>query len=222
MDVGFLLTKKQGVTVASKNITKELICKESLKIIKEEGLGKLSMRNLAARLGIKAPSLYVHIKNKADLIIMLQAYAFNANHLMGTLNPDDNSWQEYLLHIMHNMREFFLKNPYLFELFAAYESTSDESRTTFEKYLTKMQLYGFSLKNAAYIGRILRMFVIGHVEFEYKSAVSNRDHPQLPANIKPEFALIEEFFNKEGGYDHHQSFDFGIKLITKGCESLLP
>ena len=50
--------------MTSKNISKELICKESLILIQEGGLVKLSMRNLAAKLGIKAPSLYVHIKNK--------------------------------------------------------------------------------------------------------------------------------------------------------------
>ena len=207
--------------MASKNITKELICKESLKIIKEDGLGKLSMRNLATRLGIKAPSLYVHIKNKADLIIMLQAYAFNANHLMGTLNPDDDSWQEYLLHLMRNMRQFFLDNPFLFELFASYESNSDESRETFEKYLIKMQGYGFSLKDSAYIGRIIWMFILGHVEFEYKSAQINREHPSLPQNINPSFKNIKRFFDLYKGYNHEESFSFGAKLIINGCEHLL-
>lgn len=207
--------------MASKNITKELICKESLKIIKEDGLSKLSMRNLATRLGIKAPSLYVHIKNKADLIIMLQAYAFNANHLMGTLNPDDNSWQEYILHIMTNMRQFFLNNHYLYELFASYESNSDESRETFEKYLLKMQAYGFSLKDSAYIGRIMRMFILGHVEFEYRSTQNNREHPVLPQNINPKFKNIKSFFDEYEGYDHNESFIFGAKLIINGCEQLL-
>ena len=62
--------------MASKNITKELIFAESLSLIKEGGMAALSMRNLAGRLGIKAPSLYVHIQSKAELILLLQAHTF--------------------------------------------------------------------------------------------------------------------------------------------------
>lgn len=210
------------MTVGSKNITTELICKKSLEIINEEGLDKLSMRNLAAKLGIKAPSLYVHIKNKAGLILMLQAYAFNSNHLMGTLNPDANTcWQEYLLTIMTKMRAFFLTNPPLFELFATYESASEESRATFEKYLTKMQDYGFNLQDAAYIGRVIRMFVIGHVEFESKAIINNKSHPLLPANILDEFVHTKNFFTRFGGYNYEQSFIFGAKILISGCKSLI-
>ncbi len=207
--------------MASKNINKDLICQESLALIKEGGLAKLSMRNLAARLGIKAPSLYVHIKNKADLIILLQAYAFKANQLIGSLDPANSNWQDYIYNIMQNMRKFFLDNPWMFELFAAYNSNSEESQQTLESYLTKMQTYGFSLEEAAYIGRVMRVFVIGHVEFEYNSNVNTSEHPSLPIKINEKFKNVYMFHVTNGGYNHEKSFDFGAKLIIHGCEKLL-
>ena len=49
-------------------ISPELIVREAIALLNREGLEKLSMRALAGALGVKAPALYWHIKNKQDLI----------------------------------------------------------------------------------------------------------------------------------------------------------
>jgi AcrR family transcriptional regulator len=202
--------------MASKNITKELIFAESLSLIKEGGMAALSMRNLAGRLGIKAPSLYVHIQSKAELILLLQAHTFKTNQLVGSLNPDVLTWQELLFAIMKNMRKFFHQYPWLFELFASFQSNSDESRDTFE-----MQAAGFKLHHAGYIGRVMREFVIGHVTFEKNSILNTRKHPLLPENIKPEFTNNLEFYSNLVDNGHEEIFIFGAKLIIKGAEQIL-
>jgi TetR/AcrR family tetracycline transcriptional repressor len=49
-------------------ISQEVIVRTAIDILNRDGLEKLSMRALAAALGVKAPALYWHIKNKQDLI----------------------------------------------------------------------------------------------------------------------------------------------------------
>ena len=49
-------------------ISPEAIVREAIVLLNREGLEKLSMRALAGALGVKAPALYWHIKNKQDLI----------------------------------------------------------------------------------------------------------------------------------------------------------
>jgi AcrR family transcriptional regulator len=49
-------------------ISPEAIVRAAIDILNRDGLEKLSMRALAAVLGVKAPALYWHIKNKQDLI----------------------------------------------------------------------------------------------------------------------------------------------------------
>lgn len=207
--------------MASKNITKELIFGEALALIKEGGMAALSMRNLAGRLGIKAPSLYVHIQSKAELILLLQAHTFKTSQLIGSLNPNVLTWQELLFAIMTNMRKFFHQFPWLFELFASFQSNSDESRETFEKFLVNMQAAGFKLQHAGYIGRVMREFVIGHVTFEKNSILNTRKHPMLPENIKPEFTNNLEFYSNLVDQGHDEIFIFGAQLIIKGCEEML-
>jgi AcrR family transcriptional regulator len=205
----------------AKNITKELICREALHLIKEGGMAKLSMRNLAARLNIKAPSLYVHIKNKADLITLLQDYTFKTHKLADIFTPNSSNWRELLSEIMRNMRDIFKTKTWLFELFASYQFNSDDSRQTFEHFLNKMMSFGFTLKQAGYIGRNLRIFVIGNVTFETRSTLAAREHLQLAENIKPEFKLNQQFYNALTENQHDEMFEFGINIMLDGCEKLL-
>jgi|ERR1019366_1664623 AcrR family transcriptional regulator len=54
--------------------TKERIFTEALLLLEEKGLQALSMRNLADRLHIKAPSLYKHVSSRDEIIAQLQAW----------------------------------------------------------------------------------------------------------------------------------------------------
>lgn len=49
-------------------ISKDGAAAAALEIIDTEGLDKLSLQVLAKKLGVKAPSLYYHFKNKAELM----------------------------------------------------------------------------------------------------------------------------------------------------------
>ena len=54
--------------------TRERIFVESLALLESKGLASLSMRNLADRLHIKAPSLYKHVEGRDEIVADLQAY----------------------------------------------------------------------------------------------------------------------------------------------------
>lgn len=53
--------------------TKGRIFSEALLLVHEKGIQGLSMRNLADRLHIKAPSLYKHISGRDEIVAELQA-----------------------------------------------------------------------------------------------------------------------------------------------------
>ena len=52
-------------------ISKETIVQAAIGILNREGIGKLSMRPLAAALGVKAAALYWHIKDKRELYSLI-------------------------------------------------------------------------------------------------------------------------------------------------------
>jgi AcrR family transcriptional regulator len=49
-------------------ISPETIVREAIGILNREGIERMTMRSLAEALGVKAPALYWHIKNKQELI----------------------------------------------------------------------------------------------------------------------------------------------------------
>jgi AcrR family transcriptional regulator len=49
-------------------LTREKLFERALAIVDEEGLEALTMRRLAADVGVKAPSLYNHVSGKSELI----------------------------------------------------------------------------------------------------------------------------------------------------------
>ncbi len=205
-----------------KHITKDLILNEALFLIKEGGLSALSMRNLASRLDIKAPSLYVHIKNKADIIQLLQSSIFNSNQLLQLLNSDINSWQDLIFNIMVQMRNYFRQRPWLFELFSSFEPTSEASYVTLDTFILKMKNQGFKVVQAGYIARIMRKFLIGHMTYENTILLNSLVQPN-PTSIgmNQELVYASEFINGLDEDSNDQIFEFGVQLIIKGCEKIL-
>jgi len=70
-------------------LSKNLIRDQALAIIDEDGLGTLTMRGLATRLGVQAASLYTHFANKEAVLDAI------ANRLAKRIDPTgfDAGWQ---------------------------------------------------------------------------------------------------------------------------------
>lgn len=91
-------------------ITQSRVIEEAIGIIDREGLELLSLKKLATELGVKAPSLYHHFRNKKQLLECV------ANQLLeGSLAPASGtgelSWQNALLASARRLREIFLRHP---------------------------------------------------------------------------------------------------------------
>src|ERR1700742_2951558 len=54
-------------------VTRERIVTVALELLDEAGLDGLTLRRLADRLGIRAPTLYWHVRNKRELLALLAA-----------------------------------------------------------------------------------------------------------------------------------------------------
>ena len=59
-------------------ITQRDIVEAALRIVRTAGVAGLSMRALAAALGIQAPTLYHHVRDKAALLDLISAEAFRS------------------------------------------------------------------------------------------------------------------------------------------------
>lgn len=90
--------------------TKPRIFSEALLLLEERGLDALSMRNLADRLHMKAPSLYKHIESRDEIIAELQAIGIQ--RFGEAISKAGKSKRAKAL----AYRKWALENPHLYEV----------------------------------------------------------------------------------------------------------
>lgn len=85
---------------APAKLNREQIVDEAIALLREDGLEKITLRALAARLGVEAPSLYRHIGDKQQLLglVTLRLFRQQLDRLDGR-----SSWQEWLLAFGHEL-----------------------------------------------------------------------------------------------------------------------
>ena len=93
MDRRWVESKVRGTLADTAALTRERIIAEARTLLNEEGIDALNVRNLAGRLGIKAPSLYWHFPDKAALMSALLESLFYS--VLDTL-PRHRQWQTWM------------------------------------------------------------------------------------------------------------------------------
>ncbi|NWK95768.1 TetR family transcriptional regulator [Sphingobium lactosutens] len=76
-----------------RKLTRDTIAAAALEILNEQGLDQLSLRKLAARLEVKAPSLYWHVADKNALLALLAESVFT--DCLAQIPPSDD-WRGWL------------------------------------------------------------------------------------------------------------------------------
>jgi TetR/AcrR family tetracycline transcriptional repressor len=91
-------------------LDRQQVVDEALRLLDDEGLDALSLRTLAGRLGVQAPTLYWHIANKAELLDAL-ADAIMDEAIRDVPEPStDDDGVEWLLGALTALRAALLRH----------------------------------------------------------------------------------------------------------------
>jgi TetR/AcrR family tetracycline transcriptional repressor len=92
-------------------LNRQRIVAEAVALLDEGGLDGVTLRRLAQRLGVQAPTLYWHIRNKAALLTAIAEAILEQE--FPPLDPprDDERWQDWLLGIAERLRRAMLAHP---------------------------------------------------------------------------------------------------------------
>ncbi|MFF1877285.1 TetR family transcriptional regulator [Leifsonia sp. NPDC058230] len=89
-------------------LDRQQVIDAALELLDDEGLEALSLRTLAGRLGVQAPTLYWHIGSKAELLDALaDAIMDDAIRAIPKTRTDDD-WAEWLLAALIELRRAML------------------------------------------------------------------------------------------------------------------
>jgi TetR/AcrR family transcriptional regulator, tetracycline repressor protein len=151
-------------------LDRQRIVTEAVALLDADGLDGVTLRKLAQRLGVQAPTLYWHIPNKAALVTAI-AEEILAGEFPGSgpLPPDpDQRWQDWLTDLAQWLRRALLAHPDGARVVSA-SQLSLKMAAISELAMSTLVARGLPLHQARLLVLTVERFTIGHVLEEQSS-----------------------------------------------------
>ncbi|MFH8251997.1 TetR/AcrR family transcriptional regulator C-terminal domain-containing protein [Microbacterium sp. B2969] len=196
-------------------LTRHDVIVGALALADADGLDALSLRSLATRLGVQAPTLYWHVRNKAELLDAL------ADRIMDDVLDDlavpqpGSDWRDWLLGAAVGMRATLLRHADGARIVAG--ARASLRRADFaERAVTVLVEAGVSVGEARLVVLAVERFTIGYVLDEQSPQPDDADRPapeELMRRLPNLTRAIIDYF--ETGRTADDLFRDEVRLILR-------
>ncbi len=149
-------------------LDRDQIVRAALALLDEAGLDELTMRRLADRLGVQAASLYRHVRDKRELLVLLADEVTGEIPLVSPEGP----WRARLVEMGHAVRRGLLARRDAARLLAETAPVGPRRLRHIENLLALLRAAGLSGRDAARVSYHLNNYVTGFAEDEARWAAA--------------------------------------------------
>ena len=190
------------------------------------GLARLTIRSLAAELGVKPMAVYHHVANKDEILDGIVDLVFEAIDLP----REDGDWRHELRRAASSARAVLRQHPWAVSLLESRTSPGPATLRHHDVILGTFRRAGFSLEGTAHAYAVLDAFVYGFavqeasLPFDDPGEVSKVAAPMVEMMAGGAYPHLVEFATEhvmKPGYDFGAEFDFGLDLVLDGLARLL-
>jgi AcrR family transcriptional regulator len=205
------------------------VVQAALALLDEVGLDELTMRRLAERLGVKAASLYRHVRNKEELLALLGDEISAEIPLPRVSGP----WMEQLAESAWNVRRGLLAHRDAARVLASTPPAGPRRLRHIEAILRTLRSAGLTDRDAARAAYHLNNFVTEFAADEgrlatYVASVPGSSRRKLMAEVRRQFKSLpkDEYPTIVALADHLTEdaqdalFQFGIDMCLEGIRAL--
>lgn len=214
-------------TAARAPVTRDRAVRVAVALADAGGIRSLSMRKLAAKLGIEAMSLYYHVKSKEDILNGMVDVVFGEIEL--PVAGED--WRTAMRRRAISARAALMRHPWATTMLEAGTTPGPATLRQHDSVIGVLRTAGFSVALAAHAFSLLDSYVYGFVSQENALPFSTpEESSEVTRSIMSRFAAEEyphltemavEYILRPG-YDHGGEFEFGLDLILDALEQRLP
>lgn len=202
------------------------VVRAALELLEEEGLDGISMRAVAARLGVKAASLYRHVRDKEELLTLMSDEL--AAEIPYQLQSTD--WRAAMKELAHRYRRALLQHRDAARLMAATPPSGPRRLKHVEVVLQVLLSAGLGEADAARAAYHANNLVTEFVSDEARMAATARamgtTRKKLMAmgqkmfrSLPPsEFPALTRLAGHLMEDDPEALFDYGLELLLDGLE----
>jgi TetR/AcrR family transcriptional regulator, tetracycline repressor protein len=210
-------------------IEPEAVVRAALEILDADGLDHITLREISSRLGVQAPALYWHFKNKRDIIDDMAQAILVQGGLEEIKRPaDPAAWAGWLIETARALR-------------GAIVSYRDGGRVVAgasfrAKTLARIAILttrvlneaGFDLLHATLAGSTVFDYVWGYV-IEEQAGIGPEPGPEVKGHEIASFGpyvgldpadqkLLEDIVKEADRQTDTENFDWGLRAIVSGLE----
>lgn len=188
------------------------ILRAALRLVDAEGLDALTMRRLAAEVGVATMSLYGHVPTKDDVLLGVVNLVTREIDLPG---PETPPWDALRI-ITREFRRVGLEHPNLVPLIVRQPPTGSRGLLTLEAALDALRRAGLDPSATARAYRLTASFAIGFVSLEcggfFKPVDVAAGEQFAPTDVSA-VPRIAEVGPHLAGWDADAEFENGMEVL---------
>ena len=211
-------------------LDRDRVVRVALELLDEVGLEGLSMRRLADRLGVKAASVYWHVRDKEELLDLV------FDRVIGEIEvpePEPSRWRGQVAEVARDMRRVTNRHRDIARVQLGRFPIGPNALTFSEGLHAILRAGGLPDRTSAYAGQLLPLYVSAFALEEgsgLRSPSGEEASPEdvldairgylgsLPAERFPNLVALAGDIT---GGDPDERFEFGLELLLDGLERRL-
>jgi AcrR family transcriptional regulator len=207
-------------------LNREQIVRTAIRVADAEGLQAITMRRIAAELGVAPMSLYYHVPTKNDLLDLMMDAAFGEMEF-----PDHPSgdWRADMRFAAYQARDLGRRHLWLMSLYGERPPLGPNYLHHVEFFLAALDGRGLSMAMMADIANLVGIYVFGFVLSEARvegmKRQSGMTDEELNAAIAPHlqrlmatgrYPTIARIIKGVSTTEPDQSFELGLECLLDG------
>jgi TetR/AcrR family tetracycline transcriptional repressor len=203
-------------------LTQEQVVERAVELMAEAGLEALTLRRLATELGVSAPTLYWHVRNKRELLDLM-AEALVARAGRATSPAHGQPWWEWLAERARRQWRALTSHRDAALVIAGNRPT-EASLPGIEEVLGNLVVVGFSPAEALRVVLSLGNYVIG-CAVEHQAEAARDADPERDARLLkraedlPTLRAAIAAVDRPGPAAGEAGFEYGLALLIGGVRA---
>ncbi|MFB7357600.1 TetR/AcrR family transcriptional regulator [Streptomyces gardneri] len=199
-------------------LSRERVIRTAVAVADEKGSAALSMRAIAAPLGVEAMSLYHHVAGRDDILDGMVDAVFGEIDLP----PHDTDWKSAMRARALSARAALLRHPWAIGLMDSRSRPGPATLRHHDAVIGALRTAGFSVPMTAHAVSLIDSYLYGFVLQEISLPFSGSAEldevagailHDMPADTYPHLTELATQLVLTPGYDYADEFTFGLARV---------
>ena len=209
-------------------LTRDAVLQRALDRADASGIDALSMRSLAAELGVVPMALYKHVANKDELVDGMVDLVWAEVE-----PPTGTTWQLAMRARAESLRAALRRHPWAVGLMESRMRPGPANLAAHNAMMGCLREAGLPFRTTVHVTSVLDAYVYGFAlqektlpfdTAEESGQIAAEKEQAVPPELAERFPYLLEVVAQlaEAGYDYDEEFAIGLDLILEGVERRWP